>query len=67
MILQQLPYRKSFFSNVYIDHIICGIFGISLLAQLVMNPLAMWETWVRSLGWQDLLEKGKVMHSIILT
>ena len=50
MILQQLPYRKSFFSNVYIDHIICGIFGISLLAQLVMNPLAMWETWVRSLG-----------------
>ena len=67
MILQQLPYRKSFFSNVYIDHIICGIFGISLLAQLVMNPLAMWETWVQSLGWQDLLEKGKVMHSIILT
>ena len=26
-------------------------------AQLVKNPLAMWETWVRSLGW-DLLEKG---------
>ena len=23
-----------------------------------MNPPAMWETWVRSLGWEDPLEKG---------
>ena len=22
------------------------------------NPPAMWETWVRSLGWKDPLEKG---------
>ena len=28
-------------------------------AQLVKNPPAMWETWVRSLGWEDPLEKGK--------
>ena len=28
------------------------------MAQLVKNPLAMWETWVRSLGWEDPLEKG---------
>ena len=28
------------------------------VAQLVKNPLAMWETWVRSLGWEDSLEKG---------
>ena len=30
----------------------------SLVAQLVENPPAMWETWVRSLGWEDPLEKG---------
>ena len=29
----------------------------SLLAQLVKNPPAMRETWVRSLGWEDALEK----------
>ena len=29
------------------------------MAQLVKNPPAMWETWVRSLGWEDPLEKGK--------
>ena len=29
------------------------------VAQLVKNPNAMWETWVRSLGWEDPLEKGK--------
>ena len=39
---------------------------ISLVAQLVKNPPAMWETWVRSLGWEDPLEKGKVTHSSIL-
>ena len=38
----------------------------SLVAQLVKNPLAMWETWVRSLAWEDLLEKGKAAHSSIL-
>jgi len=31
----------------------------SLVAQLVKNPPLMWETWVRSLGWEDALEKGK--------
>ena len=38
----------------------------SLVAQLVKNLLAMWETWVRSLGWEDPLEKGKATHSSIL-
>ena len=32
----------------------------SLVAQLVKNPLAMRETWVWSLGWEDPLEKGQV-------
>ena len=38
----------------------------SLLAQLVKNPPAMWETWVRSLGWEDPLEKRKATLSSIL-
>ena len=38
----------------------------SRLAQLVKNPPAVRETWVRSLGWEDLLENGKATHSSIL-
>ena len=39
---------------------------VSLVAQLVKNPPAMRETCVRSLGWEDPLEKGKATHSSIL-
>ena len=38
----------------------------SLVAQLVKNPPAMQETWVRSLGWEGALEKGAATHSSIL-
>ena len=38
----------------------------SLVAQLVKNLLAMWETWVRSLGWEDPLEREKATYSSIL-
>ena len=38
----------------------------SLVAQLVKNLPAMQETWARSLGWEDPLEKGKATHSSIL-
>ena len=38
----------------------------SPVAQLVKNPPAMQETWVQSLGWEDLLEKGTATHSSIL-
>ena len=38
----------------------------SLVAQLVKNPPAMLEAWVRSLGWEDPLEKGKSTPSGIL-
>ena len=38
----------------------------SLVAQLVKNLPAMWETWVWSLGWEYPLEKGKSTHSSIL-
>ena len=40
--------------------------GISLVAKMVKCLPAMWETWVRSLGWEDSLEKGKAIHSSIL-
>ena len=38
----------------------------SLMAQLVKNPPAMWETMVRTLGWEDPSEKGKPTDSSIL-
>ena len=38
----------------------------SLVAHLVKNPPAMWETWVWSLDWEDSLDKGKAIHSSIL-
>ena len=36
------------------------------MAQMIKNPPAIWETCVRSLGWEDLLEKGMASHSSIL-
>ena len=44
--------------------IIC--MGFPEVAQMVRNPPAMWETWVQSLGWEDPLEEGMVIHSSIL-
>ena len=38
----------------------------ALVAQMVKNPPAMQETWVRSLGWEDSLEEGMATHSSIL-
>ena len=38
----------------------------SLVARLVKNLPAMQETWVRSLGLEDPLEKGMATHSSIL-
>ena len=36
------------------------------MAQLVKNLPAVWETWVRSLGWEDPLEKGTATYSSTL-
>ena len=44
-----------------------GVGRASLVAQLVKNLPAMRETWVRSLGWEDPLEKGMATHSSILS
>ena len=41
-------------------------YGASLVAQLVKNLPAMWETWVLSLGQKDSLKKGMATHSSIL-
>ena len=41
-------------------------FRASLVAQMVKRPPAMRETWVRSLGWEDPLEKGMATHSSLL-
>ena len=43
-----------------------NVFRASLVGQLVKNLPAMQETWVRSLGWEEPLEKGKATHSSIL-
>ena len=37
-----------------------------LVAQLVKSPSAVWETWVRSLAWEDPLTKGVSTHSRIV-
>ena len=39
----------------------------SLVAQMVKNLPTIWDTWVQSLGWEDLLEKGMVTHSSVDT
>ena len=41
----------------------CSLSLSSLVAQMVKNLPAMWEIWVRFLGWEDPLEKGMAIHS----
>ena len=53
------------YKRALIKHMPCAS-SASLVAQLVDNPPAMQETWVRSLGWDDSLEKGMATHSSIL-
>ena len=48
------------FGQVYIMQL------ASLVAQVVKNTPAMWETWLRSLGWEEPLEKGMATCSSIL-
>ena len=43
-----------------------NVIWASLVAQTVKNLLAMQETWVQSMGWEDPLEKGLATHSSIL-
>ena len=36
------------------------------MAQVVKNLTVMWETWVQSLGWEDLLEEGMQLTLVFL-
>ena len=38
----------------------------SLVAQIVNNLPAIWETWDGSLGWEDPLEEGMATHASVL-
>ena len=49
--------------SIYMDEF-CDL--AFLEAQTVKNPSAMWETCVRSLGWEEPLEKGMIIHYSIL-
>ena len=35
-----------------------------LVAHLVKNPPEMWETWILSLAWEDLLEKERLLTPV---
>ena len=54
-----LPWQRWFWPQISSDR-------APLVAQLVKNPPAMRETWVRSPGWEDPPEKGTATHSSIL-
>ena len=49
------------------DRLHTPVFLASLVAQMVKNPLAIMQTWVQSLGYDDPLEEGMATHSSILT
>ena len=57
-----LSYKNYYFSFF----ILSVLYTPPLGAQKVKCLLAMWETWVRSPGWEDLLEKEVATHSSIL-
>ena len=45
---------------------LCQYSWASLVSQRLENSPAVWEAWVRSLGWEDPLEEGMTTHSSIL-
>ena len=58
-------------SSIY-NYVFCNYcnldktYSLTCVAQVVKNPLAMQETWVRSLDWKDPLEKGKATRYSML-
>ena len=63
------PFSRGFSqprNRTRVSCIASGFFTSGVMAQLVKNPPAMWETWVQSLGREDPLEKGNTTHSSIL-
>ena len=50
--------------DLYVLNYPCN--STSLVAQMVERLSTMQETWIRSLGWEDYLEKETATHSSIL-
>ena len=59
-----LPSAKCKYGASYLN--IYGGWGSSLVAQLIKNPRAMQETWIRFLGWEKTLDEGMAIHSGVL-
>ena len=59
----RLPFTKDLSALTLISKYVC-FFGASLVAQIVKSLPAMRETWVRSLGQENLLEKGMAIPSV---
>ena len=64
----RLIYRNQFYScilamNTWTMELKIQHHLTSLVAQTVKRLSTMWETWVRSLGWEDPLEKEMAVHS----
>ena len=57
-------YISSWRTFTFLAHL--NLDDASLVAQMVKNPPAMWETWIQSLGWDDPLERRTTTHSSIL-
>ena len=53
-------------SRTQLSNFTFTFYRASLVAHEVKNPPAMQETWVQSLGWEDLLKEGIATHSSIL-
>ena len=58
--------NKHFSSTSLSSNFILLVYNLllTLVAQLAKNLPAVWETWVRSLGWEDPLEKGTTTHGL---
>ena len=61
-----LMFCISYLPRFFFFSLIEGIHMASLMAQTIKNLPVIWEIWVRSLGREDPLEKGKATHSSIL-
>ena len=67
-ILDYIPAKEHWFHAFQVlQTLLTSNHWASLVAQVVKNLLAVQETWVRSLGREDSLEKGLATHSNILT
>ena len=55
--------KSSTLLSLFKKYLFIWLHKASLVTQLVKNLPAMQETWVRSLGWEDPLAKGKATHS----